>query len=143
MHAVFKGNPGIGKTTVAAMTGAIYFQLGLLSKGHVHSVDRGYNPVCEYIGQTAPKVRQALDHARGGVLLIDEAYALARTNDDAKDFGREVIEILVKEMSDGPGDLAVIAAGYPAEMNILSAVIQACGPGLKWCWNSRITNRKN
>ncbi|MBK7343381.1 MAG: AAA family ATPase [Saprospiraceae bacterium] len=115
MHAVFKGNPGTGKTTVAAMMGAIYFQLGLLSKGHVHSVDRA-DLVGEYIGQTAPKVRQALDHARGGVLLIDEAYALARTNDDAKDFGREVIEILVKEMSDGPGDLAVIAAGYPAEM---------------------------
>lgn len=116
MHAVFKGNPGTGKTTVASMMGAIYFQLGLLTKGHVHSVDRA-DLVGEYIGQTAPKVKHALEQARGGVLLIDEAYALARTNDDAKDFGREVIEILVKEMSDGPGDLAVIAAGYPSEMD--------------------------
>ncbi|MCF8236592.1 MAG: AAA family ATPase [Saprospiraceae bacterium] len=126
MHAVFKGNPGTGKTTVAGMMGAIYFQLGLLSKGHVHSVDRA-DLVGEYIGQTAPKVRHALDQARGGVLLIDEAYALARTNDDAKDFGREVIEMLVKEMSDGPGDLAVIAAGYPAEMDHFVA----SNPGLR------------
>lgn len=126
MHAVFKGNPGTGKTTVAGMMGAIYFQLGLLSKGHVHSVDRA-DLVGEYIGQTAPKVRHALDQARGGVLLIDEAYALARTNDDAKDFGREVIEMLVKEMSDGPGDLAVIAAGYPSEMDHFVA----SNPGLR------------
>ncbi len=126
MHAVFKGNPGTGKTTVAGMMGAIYFQLGLLTKGHVHSVDRA-DLVGEYIGQTAPKVRHALEQARGGVLLIDEAYALARTNDDAKDFGREVIEMLVKEMSDGPGDLAVIAAGYPAEMDHFVA----SNPGLR------------
>lgn len=116
LHAVFKGNPGTGKTTVAQMMGAIYFQLGLLSKGHVHSVDRA-DLVGEYIGQTAPKVKEALDKARGGVLFIDEAYALARANDDIKDFGKEVLEILVKEMSDGPGDIAIIAAGYPAEMD--------------------------
>jgi SpoVK/Ycf46/Vps4 family AAA+-type ATPase len=116
LHAVFKGNPGTGKTTVARMMGAIYFQLGLLSRGHVHTVDRA-DLVGEYIGQTAPKVKEALDKARGGVLFIDEAYALARANDDVKDFGKEVIEILVKEMSDGQGDLAVIAAGYPAEMD--------------------------
>lgn len=116
LHAVFKGNPGTGKTTVARMMGAIYFQLGLLSRGHVHTVDRA-DLVGEYIGQTAPKVKEALDKARGGVLFIDEAYALARANDDVKDFGKEVIEILVKEMSDGPGDLAVIAAGYPSEMD--------------------------
>ncbi len=126
LHALFKGNPGTGKTTVAQMMGAIYFQLGLLSKGHVHTVDR-VDLVGEFIGQTAPKVRDAVEKARGGVLFIDEAYALARSNDDVKDFGREVIEILVKEMSDGPGDLAVIAAGYPAEMDFF---IQS-NPGLK------------
>ena len=126
MHAVFRGNPGTGKTTVAGMMGAIYYQLGLLSKGHVHTVDR-VDLVGEYIGQTAPKVRDALEKARGGVLLIDEAYSLARINDDAKDFGREVIEMLIKEMSDGPGDLAIIAAGYPAEMDHF----MASNPGLK------------
>jgi len=115
VHAVFIGNPGTGKTTVAGMMGRLYFSMGLLSRGHVHEVDR-VDLVGEYIGQTAPKVREAIDKARGGVLFIDEAYSLARSNDDTKDFGREVIEILVKEMSNGPGDLAVIVAGYPKEM---------------------------
>lgn len=115
VHSVFIGNPGTGKTTVASMMGMLYHKIGLLSKGHVHEVDR-VDLVGEYIGQTAPKVKEAIEKARGGVLFIDEAYALARTNDDSKDFGREVIEILVKEMSNGPGDLAVIVAGYPREM---------------------------
>ena len=115
IHSVFIGNPGTGKTTVAKMMGLLYKSMGLLSKGHVHEVDR-VDLVGEYIGQTAPKVREAIEKARGGVLFIDEAYALARSNDDSKDFGREVIEILVKEMSNGPGDMAVIAAGYPKEM---------------------------
>jgi len=115
IHSVFIGNPGTGKTTVAKMMGNLYKKMGLLSKGHVHSVDR-VELVGEYIGQTAPKVKQAIEKARGGVLFIDEAYALARTNDDSKDFGREVIEILVKEMSNGKGDIAIIAAGYPKEM---------------------------
>jgi SpoVK/Ycf46/Vps4 family AAA+-type ATPase len=115
VHSVFMGNPGTGKTTVAKMMGMLYFKMGLLSKGHVHEVDR-VDLVGEYIGQTAPKVKAAIDAARGGVLFIDEAYSLARSNDDAKDFGREVIEILIKEMSNGYGDLAVIVAGYPKEM---------------------------
>ncbi len=115
IHSVFVGNPGTGKTTVAMMMGAIYKKMGLLSKGHVHEVDRS-DLVGEYIGQTAPKVKTAITKARGGVLFIDEAYALARTNDDSKDFGREAIEILVKEMSNGEGDLAIIVAGYPKEM---------------------------
>jgi len=115
IHSVFIGNPGTGKTTVAKMMGSLYKKMGLLSKGHVHSVDR-VELVGEYIGQTAPKVKQTIEKARGGVLFIDEAYALARTNDDSKDFGREVIEILVKEMSNGKGDIAIIAAGYPKEM---------------------------
>ncbi len=115
LHAVFTGNPGTGKTTVAKMLGQIYKHLGLISKGHVHSVDRG-DLVGEYIGQTAPKVKEAIKKARGGILFIDEAYSLARSKDDLKDFGREVIEIVIKEMSDGAGDLAVIVAGYPREM---------------------------
>jgi SpoVK/Ycf46/Vps4 family AAA+-type ATPase len=115
IHSVFIGNPGTGKTTVAKMMGRLYKSMGLLSKGHVHEVDR-VDLVGEYIGQTAPKVKEAIEKARGGVLFIDEAYALARANDDSKDFGREVIEILVKEMSNGQGDMAVIVAGYPKEM---------------------------
>ena len=115
VHAVFSGNPGTGKTTVANMMGKLYKNMGLLSRGHVHEVDR-VDLVGEYIGQTAPKVKEAIEKARGGVLFIDEAYALARANDDSKDFGREVIEILIKEMSNGPGDLAIIVAGYPKEM---------------------------
>lgn len=115
VHSVFIGNPGTGKTTVAKMMGRLYKKMGLLSKGHVHEVDRT-DLVGEYIGQTAPKVKDAIEMARGGVLFIDEAYSLARSTEDSKDFGREVIEILVKELSNGPGDLAIIVAGYPKEM---------------------------
>lgn len=115
VHSVFIGNPGTGKTTVAKMMGRLYKKMGILSKGHVSEVDR-VDLVGEYIGQTAPKVREAIENAKGGVLFIDEAYSLARSNDDSKDFGREVIEILVKEMSNGTGDMAVIVAGYPKEM---------------------------
>jgi SpoVK/Ycf46/Vps4 family AAA+-type ATPase len=117
IHTVFVGNPGTGKTTVAKLMGALYHKMGILTKGHIHEVDRS-DLVGEYIGQTAPKVREAIEQARGGVLFIDEAYALSRSNEDSKDFGREVIEILIKEMSDGPGDLAVFVAGYPKEMKI-------------------------
>ncbi len=126
VHSVFIGNPGTGKTTVAGMMGKLYYKMGLLSKGHVHSVDR-VDLVGEYIGQTAPKVKEAIEKARGGVLFIDEAYSLARSQDDTKDFGREVIEILVKEMSNGEGDLAVIVAGYPREMKYFLD----SNPGLK------------
>jgi len=126
LHSVFIGNPGTGKTTVAKMMGKLYKRMGLLSKGHVYEVDR-VDLVGEYIGQTAPKVKETIEKARGGVLFIDEAYALARVNDDTKDFGREVIEILVKEMSNGKGDLAVIVAGYPKEMKYFLD----SNPGLK------------
>ncbi len=126
VHSIFIGNPGTGKTTVAKMMGKLYKKMGVLSKGHVHEVDR-VDLVGEYIGQTAPKVKEAIEKARGGVLFIDEAYSLARSSEDNKDFGREVIEILVKEMSNGQGDLVVIAAGYPKEMhNFLNT-----NPGLK------------
>lgn len=116
IHLVFTGNPGTGKTTVAKMMGMLYKKMGLLSKGHVVEVDRA-DLVGEYIGQTAPKVKDALEKARGGVLFIDEAYSLARANDDNKDFGKEVVEMLIKEMSNGKGDLSVIVAGYPKEMH--------------------------
>jgi SpoVK/Ycf46/Vps4 family AAA+-type ATPase len=115
VHSVFIGNPGTGKTTVAKMMGKLYRKMGLLSKGHVHEVDR-VDLVGEYIGQTAPKVKEVIEKARGGVLFIDEAYSLARSTEDTKDFGREAVEILVKELSNGVGDLAVIVAGYPKEM---------------------------
>ncbi len=130
LHSVFTGNPGTGKTTVALMLGKIYKNLGLLSKGHVHEVDRA-DLVAEYIGQTAPKVKEAIKKAKGGILFIDEAYALARAGDDNKDFGKEVIEIIIKEMSDGDGDIAIIVAGYPDEMtNFLGS-----NPGLKSRFN--------
>lgn len=118
MHAVFMGNPGTGKTTVANMLGQIYNSLDLLSKGHVVEVGR-VDLVGEYIGQTAPKVQKAIEKARGGILFIDEAYALTSRaqGTDNRDFGPEVIEVLLKEMSDGPGDIAMIFAGYPKEMN--------------------------
>ncbi|MES2560540.1 MAG: AAA family ATPase [Bacteroidota bacterium] len=130
LHAVFTGNPGTGKTTVAKMLGKIYHELGLLSKGHVVEADRS-DLVAEYIGQTAPKTKEIIKKAKGGILFIDEAYALARKNDDSKDFGKEAIEILLKEMSDGDGDLSIIVAGYPEEMeNFLES-----NPGLKSRFN--------
>jgi len=129
LNAIFRGNPGTGKTTVARKLGKIYHSLGLLSKGHVYEVDRG-DLVAEFIGQTAPKTKAALKKAKGGILFIDEAYSLARKDDDAKDFGKEVIEILLKELSDNE-DIAIICAGYPAEMdNFLES-----NPGLKSRFN--------
>ena len=130
LHAVLTGNPGTGKTTVAKMLGQIYHKMGLLSKGHVHEVDRA-EIVGEYIGQTAPKVKEAIKKAAGGILFIDEAYSLARSKEDYKDYGREVIEILIKEMSDGAAGIAVIVAGYPEEMK----TFLDSNPGLKSRFN--------
>lgn len=131
LHTAFLGNPGTGKTTVAKMLGKIYNSLDLLSKGHVHEVGR-VDLVGEYIGQTAPKVKKAIEKARGGILFVDEAYALSDRGDDGKDFGKEVIEVLLKEMSDGKGDIAIVFAGYPKEMQ---AFVNS-NPGM----GSRISN---
>lgn len=130
LHSVFTGNPGTGKTTVVQFLGKIYKAMGLLSKGHVYEVDRS-DLIGEFIGQTAPKVKDAIEQARGGILFIDEAYALSRDQNDTKDYGKEAIEILIKEMSDGPGDIAIMVAGYPAEME----TFLNSNPGLKSRFN--------
>lgn len=130
LHSVFMGNPGTGKTKIANLLGKIYKDLGLLTSGHVHEVDRA-DLIGEFIGHTAPKVKAAIAKARGGILFIDEAYSLAREGASERDFGQEAIEILIKEMSDGDGNLAIIVAGYPNEMrHFLDS-----NPGLKSRFN--------
>lgn len=129
LHAIFTGNPGTGKTTVARLLGKIYKKMGLLSKGHVVEVDRA-DLIGEYIGQTAPKTKEMIRKAKGGILFIDEAYSLARKAEDSKDFGKEAIEVLIKEMTSQP-DFAVICAGYPDEMKYF---IES-NPGLKSRFN--------
>lgn len=114
-HMIFKGNPGTGKTTVARIMAKMFFEMGILSKGHLVEVERA-DLVGEYIGHTAQKTREQVKNALGGILFIDEAYSLSRGGD--KDFGRESIDALVKAMEDHKDDFILILAGYPAEMNL-------------------------
>ncbi|RST31354.1 AAA family ATPase [Sphingomonas ginkgonis] len=113
-HLVFLGNPGTGKTTVARIIAELYGCLGLLSKGHLVEVDRS-GLIAEYVGQTAIKTQGVIDKALGGVLFIDEAYALDGGEDN--DYGNEAVATLLKAMEDHRSDLVVIAAGYTDQMN--------------------------
>jgi probable Rubsico expression protein CbbX len=115
LHMCFTGNPGTGKTTVALRMAAVLKQLGYLRKGHLVAVTRD-DLVGQFIGHTAPKTREVLKKAMGGVLFIDEAYYLYRPANE-RDYGQESIEILMQVMENERDDLVVILAGYKDRMD--------------------------
>ncbi|MDE7088777.1 MAG: AAA family ATPase [Prevotella sp.] len=114
LHMAFTGNPGTGKTTVARIVGHVYKQIGLLSKGHFIEVSRT-DLIAGYQGQTALKVKEVIERAKGGVLFIDEAYSITE-NDHTDSYGRECLTELTKALEDYREDLVVIVAGYSKPM---------------------------
>ena len=129
LHLVFMGNPGTGKTTVARLLAKIYHAIGVLSKGQLVEVDRS-GLVAGFVGQTAIKTSEVVQKALGGVLFIDEAYALVN-QENGNDFGHEAIEVLLKSMEDHRKDLIVIVAGYT---NLMEKFIHS-NPGLESRFN--------
>lgn len=129
-HLVFKGNPGTGKTTIARLLSKIYKELGILEKGQLVEVDRS-EIVAGYVGQTALKTKEKIDEAMGGILFIDEAYTLAKGDND---FGQEAIDTLLKAMEDHRDEFIVIVAGYDEPME---SFLQS-NPGLKSRFNEYI-----
>jgi len=115
LHMSFTGNPGTGKTTVAQRMGEVLHKLGYVRRGHLVTVSRD-DLVGQYVGHTAPKTREVLKRAMGGVLFIDEAYHLYRV-DNERDYGQETVEMLLQVMENQRSDLVVIMAGYADRMN--------------------------